>query len=179
MVESKYERYVVRRPAVVVRVGDDYVDRVSETDPIPVLSTINTGPRVLLSNVFVPNAQTKVEYGYISGDTVIGNGEDFMPHKHDYEEVFLFLGTDAKDTGKLEAEIEFWIGEGKDMEKVVLTTSSAIYVPPGVAHFPQVWKNVKQPVMCVTIMPTAGERNLVPVAFTERMKQAGLQGDGK
>jgi hypothetical protein len=26
MAESKFEKYIVRKPAVVVRVGDDYID---------------------------------------------------------------------------------------------------------------------------------------------------------
>ena len=100
----------------------------------------------------------------------MGTGEDFVPHKHDYEEIFLFLGTDPKDTGKLGAEVEFWLGEGADLEKAVFTTSSAVYVAPGVAHFPQIWKNVKRPVMTMVIMPTTGERDLIPVPIKGRTK---------
>jgi hypothetical protein len=170
MAESKFEKYVVRKPAVVVRVGDDYVDQIPKTDEIPALNAVNTGPRVIFSNDLIANAKTKVEYGYITGDTSVGNGEDFVPHKHDYEEIFLFLGTDPQDTGKLGAEVEFWLGEGKDLEKVVFTTSSAVYVAPGVAHFPQIWKNVKRPVMTMVIMPTTGERHLEPVSMKDRTR---------
>jgi hypothetical protein len=105
------------------------------------------------------------------GQQAVGNGEDFNPHKHDYEEIFLFLGTDPDDTGKLGAEIEFWLGEGDDLEKVVITTSSAVYVPAGLAHFPQVWKNVRRPVMTMVIMPTTGERNLQMIPMEERLKK--------
>lgn len=170
MAESKFEKYVVRKPAVVVRVGDDYVDRVPSTDAIPVLNEVNTGPRVIFSNDLIPDARTKIEYGYITGDTAVGTGEDFVPHKHDYEEIFLFLGTDPKNTADLGAEVEFWLGEGEDLEKVVFTTSSAVYVAPGVAHFPQIWKNVKRPVMTMVIMPSTGERRLVPVPIQGRTR---------
>jgi hypothetical protein len=170
MAKSKFEKYVVRKPAVVVRVGDDYVDEVPKTDEIPVMNEVNTGPRVIFSNELIANAKTKVEYGYITGDTVVGNGEDFVPHKHNYEEIFLFLGTDPQNTAKLGAEVEFWLGEGDDLEKVVFTTSSAVYVAPGVAHFPQIWKNVKRPVMTMVIMPTTGERKLEPVSLKGRTK---------
>ena len=168
MAESKYERYIVRKPAVVVRVGDDYVDQIPETDQIPVLNRVNTGPRVIFSNDLIADAKTKIEYGYITGDTAVGTGEDFVPHKHDYEEIFLFLGTDPEDTAKLGAEVEFWLGEGDNMEKTVFKTSSAVYVAPGVAHFPQIWKNVRRPVMTMVIMPTTGERHLQPVPVNER-----------
>jgi hypothetical protein len=170
MAESKFEKYIVRKPAVVVRVGDDYVDEIPKTDIIPVMNEVNTGPRVIFSNDLIRNAKTKIEYGYITGDTAVGTGEDFVPHKHNYEEIFLFLGTDPQDTAKLGAEVEFWLGEGDELEKAVFTTSSAVYVAPGVAHFPQIWKNVKRPVMTMVIMPTTGERNLEPVSIKERTK---------
>jgi len=170
MAGSKYEKYIVRKAGVVVRVGDDYHDEIPESDVFPPSSEVDTGPRVIFSNDLIANAKTKVEYGIITGDTVIGGGEGLVQvHKHDYEEIFLFLGTDPQDTAKLGAEVEFWLGEGDDLEKAVFTTSSAVYVPPGVAHFPQIWKNVTRPVMIVVIMPTVGERKLELVPKDGRM----------
>ena len=156
MAESKFDKYIVRKPAVVVRVGDEYIDKVPETDKIPVLNEVNTGPRVIFSNELIANAKTKIEYGYITGDTAVGTGEDFVPHKHDYEEIFLFLGTDPNDTANLGAEVEFWLGEGDGLEKAVFTTSSAIYVT--------------RPVMTMVIMPTTGERSIQPVPIEGRTK---------
>jgi uncharacterized RmlC-like cupin family protein len=76
----------------------------------------------------------------------------------------MFLGTDPKDPQDLGAEVEFWIGEGDDQEKIVFTTSSSIYVPPGVAHFPQIWRNVRRPVFTVVVMPTLKKKQLKPVS---------------
>ena len=112
MTASKYDKYVVRKPSVVVRVGDQTIDKIPEGDQIPVLNAVNTGTRVIFSNELIPDVTTKVEYGYITGDTAVGTGEDFLPHKHDYEEIFLMLGTDPNDTGNLGCEVEFWMGEG-------------------------------------------------------------------
>ena len=165
MAESKYEKYVVRKAGVVVRVGDDSVDQFPEGDVLP------RGLRVIFSNDLIANATTKIEYGYILGDEVIGGGTGLVvPHKHDYDEIFLFLGTDPQDTSKLGAEVEFWLGEGEDRDKVVLTTSSAVFVPPNVTHFPQIWRNVTRPVMIMVIMPTVGERNLELVPKDEGTK---------
>jgi hypothetical protein len=170
MPESRYEKYIVRKPGILKRVSkDEYIDEVPVTDKIPNMSPINTGPRIIYSNDLIKSAHTKVEYGFIMGDTVVGDSQDFDPHKHDYEEIFLFLGTDTNNTADLGAEVEFWLGEGKDLEKVVFTTSSSVYVPPGVAHFPQFFRNVKRPVMTVVIMPTTGERILKPVELKNRL----------
>ncbi|MGD9159342.1 MAG: hypothetical protein PVG39_13095 [Desulfobacteraceae bacterium] len=66
---------------------------------------------------------------------------------------------------RLGAEIEFWLGQGDEMEKVIINTSSAVYVPAGPAHFPQIWKNVTRPVMTMVIIPTTGERDLQMIPF--------------
>ncbi len=171
MAASRYEKYVVRKPAVVVRVGDEYIDQIPEGDKIPRKDSVDTGPRVIFSNERVKDATTIVEYGYVTGDLLVGDGQDFEPHKHNYEEIFLFLGTDPDDTTDLGGEIEFWLGEGDEREKVVFTTSSSVYIPPGLAHFPQVWKNVKKPIMTMVIMPSTGERRLVPVPMEGRMDE--------
>ncbi len=152
MAKSMYEKYVVRKPATVN--FQTHKIAVAEGDKLPVVSPIETGPRVILSKDLVPAANAIVQYGFISGEFTMGetqNPKDFVSHKHDYEEVFLFLGTNPKDTTDLGAEIEFWLGEGKERDKVILNTSSSVYVPAGLVHLPLTYRNVKRPVMLVTI----------------------------
>ncbi len=170
MSASRYEKYVVRKPAIVQKVGDKYIDVILDSDKIPDTTPEYTGPRVIISKNAVKECNTVVEYCFVTGDTVIGTGSDFEPHKHNYEEIFIFMGTNPKDTTELGAEIEFYLGEGKDLEKLVFTKSSSVYVPPGVAHFPQVWKNVKKPVLTMVIMPTSGEKDVIAVPLAGRMK---------
>ena len=162
MVESRYEKYVVRKPAIVTR---DYKDLIPETDEIPISSPVDTGPRVIFSPDRVQEGNSIIEYGIISGDITIGEGYMTEPHKHDYEEIFLFLGTNPKDTSVLGAEVEFWLGEGNERDKVVFNTSSSIYVPPGLAHFPQIWRKVVCPVMTIVFMPNSSKRVLKSVDF--------------
>ncbi len=169
MKTSRYEKYVVRKPAIVKKVGDKYIDVMPEGDKIPNERPEYTGPRVIISKKTVPVANTTVEYCFVTGDTIVGTGRDFVPHKHNYEEIFIFLGTNPADTTELGAEIDFYLGEGAELEKVTLTQSSTVYVPAGLAHFPQVWKNVRQPVMTMVIMPTAGGKNVIPVSMAGRM----------
>ena len=156
MPESRYEKYVCRKPAVPL---DANSEAIPETDKIPNFSAVDTGPRVIFSRHSFKDAESFIEYGIISGDVTIGAGNVTKPHKHDYEEIFLFLGTNPEDTTDLGAEIDFWIGEGDEREKVTFTTSSSIYIPPNTVHFPQVWRNVIRPVITVVIMPTSHRRN--------------------
>lgn len=164
MAESKYEKYVTRKPAVVQGMGPSGpIFQVPETDKLPVLNEVDTGPRVIFSKDFLKDNNSVVEYGFVTGDTVIGDGKNFSAHKHEYGEIFLFLGTNPDDTQYLGAEVEFWIGEGEDLEKIKFTTSSSIYVPPGVAHFPMFWRKVKNPNMMVVIVPSIAKLKVIPV----------------
>jgi len=160
MAKSKYEKYVTRKPAII---KSDYSEEVPK-GKIPLRTPVDTGPLIIFSKSFVPEANTIIEYGIVTGDMVIGDGSFVNKHKHDYEEIFMFLGTDRNDPQDLGAEVEFWIGEGKDQEKIIFTTSSSIYVPPGVAHFPQIWRNVKRPVFTVVVMPTTGIKVIKPAS---------------
>jgi hypothetical protein len=59
MAEPRFEKYIVRKPAFAVRVGDEYVDRVPETGGFPVLNEVNTGPRVIFSTSSLPMRQNR------------------------------------------------------------------------------------------------------------------------
>ena len=168
MAESKYEKYITRKPAIIVGPGPDGVVRfeVPKTDKIPLTSDKTTGPRLIFSNDVVKEATTKVEYGFIMKDITLLNdkSKNYGAHKHDYAEIFLFTGNDPYDTNYLGGEGEFWLGEGPDLEKIKVAASCSVYVPAGVAHFPLFFKNVKSPIMMGVVVPKVGDFKLVPVS---------------
>ncbi|MGD9393604.1 MAG: hypothetical protein PVJ81_01390 [Dehalococcoidia bacterium] len=74
------------------------------------------------------------------------------PHTHDYDEVWIFIGTNPKDNKELGGEVEFWMGEGDEAEKYIITEPSAVVVPAGVSHCPVYFKNVKRPFFSIPIV---------------------------
>jgi hypothetical protein len=60
--------------------------------------------------------------------------EPYLPHVHDFDQVMLWLGSDMNDMGELGAEVELCLGE--EMETHMITTSTAVAIPRGLAHFP-------------------------------------------
>jgi hypothetical protein len=60
--------------------------------------------------------------------------EPHSQHSHDFNQIMLFMGVDTNDMGELGAEVELNMGE--EGEKYMITTSSSVYVPKGLAHFP-------------------------------------------
>jgi hypothetical protein len=74
-----------------------------------------------------------VEYGaYIAPGNM--GAEPPRPHTHDYNQVMLFLGCNAADMGELGAEVE--LGLGEEGETYMITTSTAVTIPAGLAHYP-------------------------------------------
>ncbi len=167
MVESRYEKYITRKPAIVAGVGSDGAVKfmVPNTAKIPLQDETTTGPRLIFSNDFVKESTTKIEYGFILKDTtLLTSNKDFGAHRHDYAEIFLFWGNDPYDTTYLGAEGEFWLGEGNSLEKIKFDTSCSVYVPAGIGHFPLFFRNVKTPVMMGVVVPRVGDFKLIPVS---------------
>lgn len=66
--------------------------------------------------------------------------------KHNSDEVLVFIGSDPDDPENLNAEIELWI----ENDKLVLTTTSIVFVPAGAAHGRIQVKNLTKPVFHFT-----------------------------
>jgi len=62
--------------------------------------------------------------------------------KHRSDELIMFIGNDPDDPENLNAEIELWI----ENDKLVLTQTSIVFVPAGVAHGQLKVRNLKKPV---------------------------------
>jgi hypothetical protein len=154
MYKSRYEHLVVRKPNVMRGKNTEMaVEKVESLAP-----GVDTGPLVLCSRKLLKNSNMGFEWGIISKDHIVGNddtpeseGGRMQPHKdvgHDH--MICFLGTNPDDPSDLGGEVEFWLGEGKELDKVVINTSSSVYIPEGLAMFPMKFKNVKRPfIMCV------------------------------
>jgi uncharacterized RmlC-like cupin family protein len=74
-----------------------------------------------------------VEYGAYWAPGYMGD-KPYRPHKHDYNQVMLWLGADTGDMGELGAEVELCLGE--EGEKHMITSTTAVAVPAGMPHFP-------------------------------------------
>lgn len=70
-------------------------------------------------------------------------------HKHDYDEVIGFIGTNPKDVWDLGAEVELWLED----EKHIITRTSLVFVPKGMQHCPLRTTNIVRPVLHFTAGP--------------------------
>ena len=169
MAKSRWEKYVVRRPIRYIW-NADHTQTVGEEVPksIPIHDNwgpYDTGVQIPISPLLIPEAYSIVEYGFIYGDCVNAT----KPHKHmDYDEMFIFGGTNPEDVSDLGGEVEFWIGEDDTAEGIVFKESGAIYVPRGTGHFPQIFRHVKRPILEIVVMPTTKKRSLTPVSNKNR-----------
>ncbi|MGD9142770.1 MAG: hypothetical protein PVG61_02870 [Dehalococcoidia bacterium] len=122
----------------------------------------------------------------VNGQEVIDKGGQ---HTHpDFDELFLFFGSNPHDVLSLGGEVEFWLGEGEDAQKFIADTPTAEWVPRGVAHNPHYFSKINNrdlPIieMAIAMTPTY---NLSPETFNEiplppafSMEKIGLEQKGK
>lgn len=152
MAESKYEKYVVREPIRLQGYEQTEWSTTQDSMTSPPFS-------FLLGDNPIEEAHTMVEFTWVWKDTAIGATAIKPPHKHDYDEIFFFIGTDKDNTNDLGAEVEFWMGWDKDAEKLQINTSSLVFVPRGLVHLPVVFKNVKKPFLFEIIALGLSEMN--------------------
>ena len=68
-------------------------------------------------------------------------------HRHKVAEILYFIGGDPMNFKEFGAEVEFTMGEGKDSETHVITSTTWVYVPANLLHCPLNFKRVDKPIM--------------------------------
>ena len=162
--ESKYEKYVVRRaipPDPSIQWG---IPELGITEQYFYLRP--EGP--------IKESNTMIEYAWIVKEAAFGVTQDKPPHSHDCAEIFLFQGTNPADRNELGAEIEFWMGEGQDAEKIKINTSGLVFVPGGLVHLPIFFRNVRRPLLWMVIGLNIGDSLRKTRQYPVRGLPAGL-----
>ena len=150
MAESIYERFIVRQPTRSQH-------KISVSAWATVENSRTAPPYMLMENGEpISGVNHMVEFLWIWKDTAMGATKEKPPHKHDLEEMFLFLGTNKDDPSDLGADIEFWMGEGEQADKLAFNSSSLVHVPPNLPHMPIIYRNVQKPLLLVICALNAG-----------------------
>jgi uncharacterized RmlC-like cupin family protein len=95
-------------------------------------------------------ADLHVEYGT---PAVAGRFGADAPEVHEYNQAVIFMGSDPMNIGELGAHVEFCIGP--EREKHMITTSSAVFIPKGLAHMPATAVKMDRPFIVMTLSQTS------------------------
>jgi hypothetical protein len=134
MAEKKYAKYIVT----------DLKKEIVEAPWSPPLSAAGKGKggRLLfLDDEVVPGAFYVETVWVTPRKPEESVGRMTKPHKHDYDEVLGFFGTNPDDIHDLQAEAELWL----DDEKHILTRSCMVFIPKGLQHGPLRFVRVDKP----------------------------------
>jgi hypothetical protein len=80
-------------------------------------------------------------------------------HKHDYNQIICFMGGDPNDIRNFDAVVEFSLGEEEEVQ--VITSTSFVWIPRGLAHGPLNIKTVNKPIMFMDIVMNATQPGVV------------------
>jgi hypothetical protein len=73
-------------------------------------------------------------------------------HKHNTPEILYFIGGNPMNFKDFGAEVELTMGEGEDEEKIIITSTTWVYLPSNLSHCPLNFKKVDRPIMFGHIM---------------------------
>jgi hypothetical protein len=141
MAESKYEKYVVRK---ALRPQEFYHKEATGITNPPMVF-LNGDEPIKGTNQFIEAGWT---WAPRKADT---------PHAHNFDEIFIWIGTNLEDPDDLGGEVEMTLGEGEEAEKITIESSALVYVPKGVVHQPTTVKRVDRPFLVVTIGLNSGK----------------------
>jgi hypothetical protein len=151
MAESKYEKLIVRNSTRAQHgVSLQAWSNVENARTAPPYMFLENGKPI-------QGVSHMVEFMWIWKDNIMHNNPEKPPHKHPCEELFVFMGTNINDPNELGADVDIWLGEGKDEDKLTFNTSSLVYIPAGLAHMPIVCRNLKKAFALVIFAPNAGD----------------------
>jgi len=85
-------------------------------------------------------------------------------HSHDCGEILGFFGSDYRHAHDLGGEIEFWLED----RKVVLTSSTLVYLPPGMQHGSLHIKRVDKPIFHFSTLEKGFREALDPTRVTKK-----------
>jgi hypothetical protein len=136
MADSKYEKYIVRKP--IYEAGAGYQGRQSPT-------------MTFMSSKQVPAADYYIELGWIW--EMPRPNPHIHEHVHTYDEIVLHWGGNPELPQVLGGEIEFYVGG----QPITFNTTTGIYIPAGVSHGPLTWKKFEFPHIEMAFMLGTGD----------------------
>jgi len=91
-------------------------------------------------------------YPYTMGWSLLTEPFIMVPtsHAHDYDQIICFMGGDPKDIRNFDAVVEFGLGEEEEIQ--VITSTSFVWLPKGLAHGPLNIKTVNKPIMFIDVV---------------------------
>jgi hypothetical protein len=73
------------------------------------------------------------------------------PHTHPHPEILGFFSADPNAPDDLGAEVEMVMGE--ELERVVMTKPTLLFLPPDTIHCPMIFRNVRKPFIFLATAP--------------------------
>lgn len=126
MAESKYERYVVRKPLYEAVSG---------------VKNRQSPAMTFMSSRQVPEANYYIQLGWIYG--IPEPNPHIHEHVHDFDEIIHYWGGNPDTPQVLGGEVEFCIGS----QPITFNTTTSMFIPKGTPHGPLTWKKFQFPHM--------------------------------
>jgi mannose-6-phosphate isomerase-like protein (cupin superfamily) len=136
MAELKYQKYILTD----LKLPEEVQERAAEYN--------ERATRVLwLEDWVIKGAPSIISSWYWKATEIEGTPS----HKHDFDEVLGFFGSDPKNPHDLGGEVELWLED----EKYIIKNSCLIFIPKGLRHCPLRVVKVDRPIFFLAVSTTS------------------------
>jgi len=136
MAELKYQKYILTD----LKLPEDVQERAAQYN--------ERATRILwLEDWVMKGAPSIITSWYWKATEIEGTPS----HKHDFDEVLGFFGSDPQNPRDLGGEVELWLED----EKYILKNSCLIFIPRGLRHCPLRVVKVDRPIFFLAVSTTS------------------------
>jgi len=136
MAELKYQKYILTD----LKLPEEMQERAAEYN--------ERATRVLwLEDWVIKGAPSIISSWYWKATEIEGTPS----HKHDFDEVLGFFGSDPQNPHDLGGEVELWLED----EKYIIKNSCLIFIPKGLRHCPLRVVKVDRPIFFLAVSTTS------------------------
>jgi hypothetical protein len=131
----------------------ELAQKVKEFEPIPVWTPQEAKRLLFLDNDVIPGAFYMSCSWFWPGEwppLKPGAEPRIKAHKHDFDEVLAFIGTNPDDINDLCGEVELWV----DGKQNIIDKSFLVFIPAGVMHCPLNILRAERPIFHFNSGPT-------------------------
>jgi len=136
MAELKYQKYILTD----LKLPEDVQERAAQYN--------ERATRILwLEDWVMKGAPSIITSWYWKATEIEGTPS----HKHDFDEVLGFFGSDPQNPHDLGGEVELWLED----EKYIINNSCLIFIPKGLRHCPLRVVKVDRPIFFLAVSTTS------------------------
>jgi hypothetical protein len=144
MAKRKYEKYIITKDVALPPPPAAFLKRMEEQRKA---GNYTESTHMFSLNDKVAKGAFYVDCVWMWDQKGTGGVYTEISHTHDWDEVWVFAGTDKNNPRDLGAVLDFYLGD----EQYIIDKSCIVFIPGGLSHGPCGMRKIDRPLLFITM----------------------------